>query len=258
MSKAIVSESKLTAIADAIRSRFGVSGELTLDEMEESILSLSALRIPSAYQEVEYIGSTGTQYIDTGYVPKLTTRWEFVWQVIEGDTSDECRNGRYGGGDGERFSICAMGVNSSSSLISDNKIEFAIGTYLSHRIGTAFYVNNNLRETPVIFTKSKIVLNAPSTSYNLNDGLFTGSLAAALTFNSNQALYLFARNTANGIDGCGTSRIYSHKIWENGTKVQDFVPCYRKADGVIGMYDLVSKTFFGNAGTGTFTKGADV
>lgn len=54
------------------------------------------------------------------------------------------------------------------------------------------------------------------------------------------------------------ARIYSLQIIENGSLVRDFVPCYRKADNEIGMFDLVSNTFFTNAGTGTFTKGADV
>lgn len=43
-----------------------------------------------------------------------------------------------------------------------------------------------------------------------------------------------------------------------GKDVFDPIPCYRKADGVIGMYDLVSGTFYTNEGTGSFTKGADV
>lgn len=37
-----------------------------------------------------------------------------------------------------------------------------------------------------------------------------------------------------------------------------YVPCYRKSDGEIGMYDIVSGAFFANVGTGTFVKGADV
>ena len=40
--------------------------------------------------------------------------------------------------------------------------------------------------------------------------------------------------------------------------VRDFIPCYRISDGVIGLYDKVSGKFYTNAGTGTFTKGADV
>ena len=38
----------------------------------------------------------------------------------------------------------------------------------------------------------------------------------------------------------------------------NLIPCYRKADSVVGMYDTVAKVFRTNVGTGTFTKGADV
>lgn len=40
--------------------------------------------------------------------------------------------------------------------------------------------------------------------------------------------------------------------------VGDLVPCYKVADGVIGMYDLINNVFYTNAGTGSFSKGADV
>ena len=33
---------------------------------------------PEGYKEVEYIESTGTQYIDTGYVPKTNTKLELT------------------------------------------------------------------------------------------------------------------------------------------------------------------------------------
>jgi hypothetical protein len=38
----------------------------------------------------------------------------------------------------------------------------------------------------------------------------------------------------------------------------DFVPCYRIADSVIGMYDVVNDVFYTNNGSGTFSKGSDV
>lgn len=40
--------------------------------------------------------------------------------------------------------------------------------------------------------------------------------------------------------------------------IRNFIPCYRKSDNVIGMYDLITKTFYENAGTGTFIKGNDI
>lgn len=54
------------------------------------------------------------------------------------------------------------------------------------------------------------------------------------------------------------ARCYGLQVYENGSLVVNLVPCYRKADGEIGMYDLVAQAFRTNAGTGTFTKGDDV
>lgn len=44
----------------------------------------------------------------------------------------------------------------------------------------------------------------------------------------------------------------------NNVKTHDYVPCYRKADGEIGVYDLITDTFFANSGTGTLVKGNNV
>ena len=56
------------------------------------------------------------------------------------------------------------------------------------------------------------------------------------------------------------ARIYRDfcKIYDNDNLVRDFVPCYRKADDEIGMYDMANGVFYTNAGTGTFLKGPDV
>lgn len=68
--------------------------------------------------------------------------------------------------------------------------------------------------------------------------------------------YLFRRrNNASAFSG----KIFA--FWakdNNGNFIANYVPCYRKSDGVIGMYDTVSRSFFTSANSGTFTKGADV
>lgn len=53
-------------------------------------------------------------------------------------------------------------------------------------------------------------------------------------------------------------KIYSVLLDKDGTIVANLVPCYRKSDGEIGLFDLVSEQFFVNNGTGEFTKGSDV
>jgi hypothetical protein len=39
--------------------------------------------------------------------------------------------------------------------------------------------------------------------------------------------------------------------------VRNFIPCYRKSDGVIGFYDTIKKEFCVNKGKGSFVKGPD-
>ena len=51
--------------------------------------------------------------------------------------------------------------------------------------------------------------------------------------------------------------LYSAQIKQGNTILHNYVPCYRKTDNVIGVYDTVTGTFYTNDGTGTFGKGND-
>jgi len=51
-------------------------------------------------------------------------------------------------------------------------------------------------------------------------------------------------------------RCYSAKIWHGDTLVFDGIPCYRKSDGQVGLFNSITQVFC--PGTSTFTKGADV
>ena len=78
-------------------------------------------------------------------------------------------------------------------------------------------------------------------------------------FTNDINIYLFAENhnSAGTNLSKGTSRFYYSKLYQNDVLVRDYIPCYRKSDGEIGVYDFVTNTFFPNAGTGTFVKGND-
>ena len=65
-------------------------------------------------------------------------------------------------------------------------------------------------------------------------------------------------DTTMGDTYFGRYKIYSTRISEQGILVRDFVPCYRKSDNVIGLYDAVNNILYTNAGSGTFTKGGDI
>ena len=53
-------------------------------------------------------------------------------------------------------------------------------------------------------------------------------------------------------------KIFALDFFDGNNLAKLLVPCYRKSDSTIGMYDTVNGMFYTNAGTGTFDKGADV
>lgn len=181
--------------------------------------------LPSAYQQVEYIESTDTQYIDTGFKPNQNTKVEIYGQQVK------------------NLSNSLFGVNPLFVITSLN------GKY-------AFRYNNTTFATSVSSLGiAKLVLDK-NNAY-VNDALV--NTFSAGTFQSTYNACLFARASASGgVEEKGSSKIYYAKIWDNGTLIRDFIPCYRKSDNVIGLYDLVNGVFYTNAGTGTFLKGADV
>lgn len=55
---------------------------------------------------------------------------------------------------------------------------------------------------------------------------------------------------------CPALQFYSFRVFNGNTVLFDGVPCYRKSDSKIGMYDLISNHFVESERT--WTKGADV
>ena len=74
-------------------------------------------------------------------------------------------------------------------------------------------------------------------------------------------LYLCGYNY-NGIQISGwgwAGRCYYSTIKDTSDNLLgEFIPCYRKSDGEIGLYNLVTNTFCAKTGSGILTKGADV
>lgn len=86
-------------------------------------------------------------------------------------------------------------------------------------------------------------------------GTNNGYVTSALSF------FLFAQNNNGTAQNFCEARAYDCVIRngnQNAPKLCDLVPCLNEATGKYGMYDLVSNTFLGNAGTGDFTGGRAV
>ena len=187
--------------------------------------------LPAGYTQVEYIQSSGTQYIDTGFKPNQDTRLMVDMEVLTGTTSFLF---------GARANSSA---NSSSNSFSMPQIS-----------GTSLRADYGATETAIAISPTQrlsIDMNRNTTTVNGNS-----VTAAAQTFTGSYSLVLFSANTAGTVNSTKTvAKLYSCRIYDNGTPVRDYVPCTNSA-GTAGLYDLVNGVFYTNAGTGTFAVGA--
>lgn len=198
----------------------------------------SASRLPAEFQEVEYLESSGTQYIDSGYVPKLETKLQVKSSLNNtGTTHDGCLLGTRNSPQ-EQFLI----------WFNDNNNNINISPRI-RKINNIVYANFNYDEKiVVIFDKNGAIING--TTYSITP-------PTSLTISHN--LTIFALNDNGTIDSrYFTGKLYELKLWDNSVLIRNFVPCYRKADNVAGLYDLVNGVFYTNAGTGSFVVGPAV
>lgn len=200
----------------------------------------------SVYQRVEWIGVSGTQWINSGITPQsddVVYECEWVETSLE---KSSCLFAatlvNYDTTKGNRFTgnIYHPGVGNLSFSVA--------------RSGDTCKYSGIVAGEKNVLTVT--ILNGTVTRVVNGD---TASASYVGTIQNGVSIGLFATNRDTTVhEYCKYTRMYSWKMWDGGVLVRDMIPCYRKSDGVIGMYDTVSKQFFTNAGTGVFSKGEDV
>jgi len=195
------------------------------------------------YQEVEYIESSGTQYIDTGYVltsnPWCDIDFSFLWW----DSNSRIpiywsRNGGYYWDNTGNFCLY---INSSSLYVTPNYAWFDPWT------SSWVTISKNTKYN-IIENAGKFYLNWDYKSSASTTNTYVSSISRTfLLFGNNDYTWSVQ------IRWC-SMRLYWCKLYNNNVLVREFVPCYRKSDSVIWLYDLVNNQFYTNAWTGTFTK----
>lgn len=196
--------------------------------------------LPNEYQQVEYIRSTGGQgstasnrpYIATDYIPNINTG-------IEIEFTDYYTNG---------YEVIVGTSNNGIKYQLMNTYDNR--NYLTLVLGTTkYYISASYND----IHNFKLDKNG---NYNM-DG--TTGTAQSPDVGPNGQIYIFCgKNDAGNASSFATCNIYKLKFYENDVLVRNFVPCYRKSDTVIGLYETVNQVFYTNQGTGAFTKGPDV
>ena len=194
------------------------------------------IRVPGGFTELQYIESTGTQYINTGITPKNTIGLQIKFR-------------RYTYGD-EVVIGSASGNNGGSRIW----LNWADGAYFcfGEQNYTTGRLGNAIDNQDIIGRIN--YMNDRQRSWGNYSGTINSTLQPAPTM----PIYLFAANNRGNPNWFFIGRIYYVNITDNKDLVFNGIPARRNSDNVLGFYDTISGQFFTNDGTGTFIAGPTV
>jgi len=202
-------------------------------------------RLPSAYQEVEYIQSSNTQYINTGVINQ--------WTTLSVDMKFIITQTRWSGYEDWMFWAKGNTTDASPTIFLGKGSSKPLNSWCwSDRTYT---ISNSI----TLNTLHTLTVNYSASwrSWVYDGTSFSSSTWINDNANNTNWYMSFFSDGSTPMSKC-YMKLYYGKITVNWALVRDLVPCYRKSDSVIWMYDLVWKQFYTNAGSWTFTKWSDV
>ena len=185
--------------------------------------------LPSAYQEVEYIQSSGTQYfvVWTSFKTSYKSVTDFQMTQTWGDQVVIWVNYWY-----------RYWINAYSS-------KFKVITWWGSWSDT---ISEDTNRHTLTIDKSTATVDGNNYTISWYTNVTVNWWIWVFAHNDNWVGNYFARVKMYKLD------IYDESL----VHIYDLVPCYRKSDNVIGMYDTVNNQFYTNSWTGTFTKWPNV
>lgn len=212
-------------------------------ESREKQIMAKSLFLPSEYQEVEYIESTGTQYIDIIYNNSNDSINTYYYKYLHRTSTKQSStimgnrtligNERFGQIWFRMDQKTAMSIGGDLSASS----KFYVETELNKINEVTCQIDNNNKKYTILFN-----------DYKKENISFNGESKAQTGFQ------IFAGDSSQQ----SSIVLFNIKIYNQDKMLFNFIPCYRKSDVKPGLYDLVNNVFYTNQGTGDFIKGKDI
>lgn len=132
-------------------------------------------------------------------------------------------------------SSCYYGFNIGATISCTTKVNtvYRLQTNFMNSRQASIYEANGTRKAFANFTQTLSKHTLPIAIFGYNSGA-SGSVTSKREY-----------------------RFYSARITEGFDIIREYIPCYRKSDGVVGLYETFTKQFL-TAETGAFAKGADI
>lgn len=189
-------------------------------------------RLPVGYTEVEYVENTGTSYLDIAFKPNTNTRILTEMQAVSSANYPRL----FGAGSWN----AAGGINLA---------------YQSDGGSNCLHINWYGRTSWSYYTS--FTFDYDKHTYDLNknslyrDETLVGSTSYTTSYQSTDNLGVFTyisggRPSSSSYWGQEhfKGKMFSFKVYDNGTLVRDLVPCIKDSDDTVGAYDIVNDVFY--------------
>lgn len=199
--------------------------------------------LPLGYTAVEYIEGTGTQWIDTDIGSDENTGMYLeaaLTEVLQYPPENGGKN--FLGVISSNFLIGYQNNNDSQDFRFSRKK--GIGVTLEYDFDTPLDTNKHTFQNNYL-NNHKFVVDEESVDAPDAEFKNTRGMAIFRTTFGNTGYY----------NAPIKAKIYRLKISQDTDIIADVYPAKRDSDGVVGMYDIISNTFFTNSGTGSFIAG---
>ena len=201
------------------------------------------------YTEIEYLKSTGTQYIKTDIMVDYTMKTEI--DMVFGNTLSADTTG-----------AIPFGVQANSAWYI-GAFEYGTGDYDNFAFYDGYGWSSGMSQNHVI---SDVSYNTRSTVIIQRDNCSYGNASCTLTIPVTQndpinpvSIFGVTNVTTEKPFTLRDMTLYSVKIYDSHANIiHDLVPVRRNADNVVGLYDTIINKFYTNTGTGSFVAGNDV
>lgn len=204
-----------------------------------SIYSKNLNPLPSGYIELEYIQTTGTQYINTEVIPNDNIGFDATLEVLTPLTSSPYYN------------LFGARGNDASGGSAETQNTFRIDTIpIDNNTGTELKFGTTIYNSGITGSQ-KIHIELKNKVYTKPDG---SKIQLSGTITNTYPIYIGCLNKENNPYGNKpTMKIYNFKLYNGDNLIRNFIPALRNSDKKTGLYDIVNNKFYTDAGGSNFT-----
>ena len=196
--------------------------------------------IPDGYTRLEYLQSSGTQYINTG-VTLLSDNVTYEWNAKDNSS-----------GSGTSLFSAEYSINGTRTF---SGVLYGSKNSRGAWLGSSQSVSMGYSSSDGLFHSWSFVIKSDHTAHLVKDGGALSTISWSGTLNKSNTIAIYCNHATNSFSQQASVAYKYFRIIDNDEVVFNGIPAKRNSDNVLGMWDTVSKTFFTNAGSGTFIAG---